>query len=50
MIYEELHKEKGKVAHMQNLEQQGRNLLEELKRVVEQRDELDDVCNRLEIK
>ncbi|MEB2588729.1 hypothetical protein [Bacillus cereus] len=49
MIYEELHKEKEKIAHMQKLEQIHRELLDELKRVVEQRDILDETCNRLEI-
>ena len=48
MIYEELHKEK-KIAHMQKLEQMHRELVDELKRVVEQRDILDETCNRLEI-
>lgn len=34
---------------MQKLEQMHRELVDELKRVVEQRDILDETCNRLEI-
>ncbi|MFQ6177815.1 hypothetical protein ACLMJU_13285 [Bacillus paranthracis] len=49
LIYEELHKEKEKIVKMQQLKQLYQNLLDELKKMVEQKEKIVEECDRLEV-
>lgn len=49
LIYEELYKEKEKIVKMQQLKQLYQNLLDELKKMVEQKEKIVEECDRLEV-